>query len=99
MGQVRYTKQARQDIIDIWRYIAATSPLAADQCLDRLEAGCTRLGVFPEMGVVRHDIGPDARMLVIERWIAIYRVVAGGVQIVRVVDGSRDLSRLTLPKI
>lgn len=33
-------------------------------------------------------------MLVTERWIALYRSVEQGVQIVRIVDGARDVSRL-----
>jgi plasmid stabilization system protein ParE len=31
---------------------------------------------------------------VIERWILFYRIVEDGVQIVRVIDGARDLSKL-----
>ncbi|ABD87770.1 type II toxin-antitoxin system RelE/ParE family toxin [Rhodopseudomonas palustris] len=98
MGAVRYTRKARQDLIDIWRHIAAESPATADQCLDRIEARCKQLAAFPEIGRERRDIAPDARMLVVERWIAIYRVVEQGVQIVRIVDGARDLSRLALPQ-
>jgi hypothetical protein len=32
--------------------------------------------------------------LVIEHWIALYRIVEDGVQTVRAVDGVRDLSKL-----
>lgn len=98
MGQVRYTWQARQDLVEIWKHIAADSPVTADQCLDRIEARCKRLATFPVIGPERTDIAPDARMLVVERWIALYRLVEEGVQIVRIVDGARDLSRLALPE-
>lgn len=98
MGQVRYSRKALQDLIDIWKNVAAESPPIADQCLDRIEARCKQLAAFPELGPERSDIAPDARMLVVERWIAIYRLVEQGVQIVRIVDGARDLSRLTLPQ-
>lgn len=33
-------------------------------------------------------------MLVIERWIALYRIVGDDVQVVRIVDGARDLGQL-----
>ena len=33
-------------------------------------------------------------MLVIDRWLALYRLMHDGVQIVRIVDGARDLSKL-----
>jgi toxin ParE1/3/4 len=32
--------------------------------------------------------------LVIKRWIAFYRIVEDGVQVVRIVDGARDLAKL-----
>ena len=60
-------------------------------------AACSLLH-FPELGPERSDIAADARMLVIERWIALYRLVEQGVQIVRIVDGTRDLSRLIAPQ-
>ena len=66
MAQVRYTRQARADLIDIWLYIAADNQAAADRCLDDLEARCSRLATFPELGPERPDIAPGARMLVID---------------------------------
>ncbi len=57
-----------------------------------------QLAAFPELGPERSDIAAEARMLVIERWIALYRVVEQGVQIVRIVDGTRDLSQLITPQ-
>lgn len=57
-----------------------------------------QLAAFPELCPERSDIAAEARMLVIERWIALYRVVEQGVQIVRIVDGTRDLSQLITPQ-
>lgn len=74
MGHVRFTNQARADLIDIWRYIAPDNPTAADQCLDKIEESCRRLAAFPELGPQRPDISPDARTLVIARWLVIYRL-------------------------
>jgi hypothetical protein len=36
----------------------------------------------------------DARALVIERWLVLYRLVEDGVQVVRIIDGARDLTRI-----
>jgi hypothetical protein len=36
-------------------------------------------------------------MLVINRWLALYRLVDEGVQVVRIVDGSRDLAKIEWP--
>lgn len=78
-------------------HIAANSLATADRCLERIEARRRDLIAFPALGPERPDIGPDARMLVIDRWLALYRIDGGDVQIVRVVDGARDLSSISMP--
>lgn len=97
MSSVRHTKRARQDLIDIWLQIAIRDEATANRVLDAIAARCAQLADFPKMGRSRSDIAPEVRALVIERWLALYRLVPGGVQIVRIVDGARDLSRLALP--
>jgi len=66
----------------------------ADRWLDRIEARCRQLETFPELGPVRADIAADARMLVIGRWLVLYRLIPDGVQVVRIVDAARDISQL-----
>ena len=94
MGQVRFTRRARVDLLDLWSPVAARDPLRADDILDRIEAGCRVLRAPPRFGRVRPDIGEGARMLVVERWLVLHRLVGDDVQVVRVVDGARDLRRL-----
>jgi toxin ParE1/3/4 len=48
----------------------------------------------PHLGAARKEIAADARVLVAEHWLVLYRLVEGGVQIVRIVDGARDLTQL-----
>ena len=94
MGKVRYTSRAREDLLKIWEWIAPDSPVIADRVYDAIEARCGTLCNRPQLGRPRPEIGQGARSLVIERWIALYRVVEDGVQVVRVVDGARDLTKL-----
>lgn len=96
MARVRYTRQARADLIDIWIHVATSSEATADRCLERIESRCGELAAFPALGPARPDIAPDARMLVVERWLALYRIEGSDVQIVRVVDGARDLARISI---
>ncbi|CAN7630943.1 type II toxin-antitoxin system RelE/ParE family toxin [Bosea sp. LjRoot90] len=97
MGFVHYTNQAKQDLLDIWLWIARDSVLLADAVLDRLEQRANKLSQHREIGMARPEIGEGARGLVIERWLVLYRLVDGGVRIVRIVDGARDLGRLGWP--
>jgi toxin ParE1/3/4 len=95
VGVVRYSKSARDDILDIWLWIAHDSNVSlADDIVTRIERCAARLADYPELGVARPEIAPDARSLVAERWLVLYRVEIQGVQITRVVDGVRDLRKL-----
>ena len=94
MSRLRFTRRARQDLLDLWLYIAARNLQAADRVYDRIEQSCQVLKDYPQFGPARPEIGEGARALVIEHWIALYRLVEGGVQVVRIVDGVRDLTRL-----
>lgn len=85
---------AKADLIAIWNYVAAESPRAADRLLDEIDRQISRLGDFPEIGARRDEIAPDARVLVSGRYLILYRVEAGVVEIIRVVHGARDLSDL-----
>jgi toxin ParE1/3/4 len=93
--RVRFTLKAREDLLGIWVQIALNDEPTANAIYDRIEERCRQLADFPEMAPVRPEIAAQARALVIERWLALYRIVPDGVQIVRIVDGARDLTKLS----
>ena len=95
VSRARFTSQAREDLLDIWRYIATHgSEAVGDRDYDSIVRSCAQLKEYPRLGRVRPEIHADARSLVIERWLAVYRVTNDRAQIVRVVDGARDLSAI-----
>jgi toxin ParE1/3/4 len=95
VSRVRFTRRAREDLLDIWLYIASqNSEAVADRVYDRIEESCRQLCHYPRRAPARPEIAEDARALVIERWLALYRLVEDDVQIVRIIDGSRDLARI-----
>jgi toxin ParE1/3/4 len=96
MPALRYSHRARDDLTDLWLHIAKQSPDIADRVIDRIEQRCRILRDYPEAGPARPDIDPTARVLVIESWLIIYRILERTVEIVRVVDGARDLSRVNI---
>ena len=95
--EVNLDRKARQDLADIWDFLAVSSERIANDCIDRITERCHPLADFPKMGIDRSDISPGARMLVVERWLVFYRVSFDEVRIVRIVDSTRDLSKLNLP--
>jgi hypothetical protein len=46
------------------------------------------------LGRTRPEIDADARSLVIDGWLALYRITDDGAQIARVIDGARDLTAI-----
>ncbi|GLI95016.1 type II toxin-antitoxin system RelE/ParE family toxin [Methylocystis echinoides] len=95
MGKLHYSRQAREDLFDIWLYVALHhSDALADAIYDRIAERCARLAAHPKLGALRSDIGPEARALVVERWLVLYRVTDYGAQVVRVIDGARDISMI-----
>lgn len=88
------TAQAAEDLIDIWLYIANDNPTAADKMLSRFESVFETLTQQPEFGAARPDIAPELRHFPVGNYLVLYRIVENGVEIVRVVYGSRLLNAL-----
>jgi len=71
VSEIRYARRAREDVLDLWLYVAQqTSETAADHVLDRIEEACRRLARHPELGRARPEIADEARSLVVQRWLA-----------------------------
>jgi toxin ParE1/3/4 len=95
LTRVRFTARAREDLLDIWLYVAArNSETVADRVYDGIEQTCGLLKDHPHLGRARPEILEDAGSLVIDRWLALYRVTENGAQIVRIIDGARDLAAI-----
>jgi toxin ParE1/3/4 len=92
---------AERDLEDIWLTIAAENPPAATRVLSAIATRISRLSDHPRMGPRRPDIRPTARMLVEGPYLVLYEThpdtdegPVDAVEIVRVVDGRRDLGAL-----
>jgi len=82
-------------LLDIWLFVAArNSETVADRVYDGIEQTCELLREHPQIGRARPEIHRDARSLVIDRWLALYRVTENGAEIVRIIDGARDLAAI-----
>ncbi len=82
-------------MLDIWIHVARHGgESVADRVLDSIEQSCRVLKEHPRLGRSRPEIRPEARSIVIERWLVLYRVTEDDVQIVRILDGARDLATI-----
>ena len=94
MGRIRRTPRAGRDLEEIWFFVAQDDPVAADRWLDTLEEKLGLIADNPLMGVARPDIAPELRYYPVGHYLLLYRLVAGGIEVVRVVHGARDLLNL-----
>ena len=95
MARILKTRRAEQDLVDIWDHIAEDSLEAADRWLDALLDKARLLADQPHLGRSRPDLvpdlAPDLRSFPIRAYVIFYRPVTGGVEIIRVLHGARDL--------
>lgn len=91
MGEVILSPQAEQDLLEIWLYIADDHPDNADRFLDRLHEKALLLAEFREMGAARPELGEGIRCFPVERFVLYYRPNDSGIELVRVLRGSRDV--------
>ena len=85
----RLRPEAEADIESIALYIAAGNPAAARHWFDDLHLRFQRLAGMPEMGVARDDVRPGLRLFPVGRYLILYRLDGGHVEIVRVLHGAR----------
>jgi len=90
--RVFFRPAAEQDLIELYAYIAADSGLVrAGGFIDRIEAACLQLEIFPERGRLREELAPGIRILGFERRVTIaFRVQGDQVEILRIFYGGRD---------
>ena len=85
---------AEQDYRDIWRYIARDNEDAASRLLRRIDRKLELYTENPGMGTKRDKLAPGLRSFPIGNYLAFYRIVRDGIELVRVLHGARDLKKV-----
>lgn len=96
---VRLLSVAEQDLQQLLSYLAAENPGAAATTLDRIESRLQALQHHPLLGRTPNDptvAGLGYRVLVIDNYLAFYKVKGKTVLIHRVLHGARDFVRLLM---
>ena len=86
--------EADIDLLEIWSYIAQNSFEVADNFLDRLEAGFEQLAEQPLMGRKREELRPGLRSLTVGNYFIFYWVIDDRVEVVRVLNATRDIEAI-----
>jgi toxin ParE1/3/4 len=95
MGRLTITAHARTDLEEIHSHIAKDNPEAARRFVQKLRDKARQLSETPGMGRSRaEDLRPSLFSFPVGDYILFYREQAGGIVLVRVIHGSRDLPAL-----
>lgn len=94
MSRVHKLPQAQEDLLDIWVHIASDSPFHADRFLDLLHDKMRLLADTPGIGTQRAELSSGLRGLPVGNYVVFYRPATGGIEVVRVLHGSRDIETL-----
>lgn len=94
MATVGWTQRARDDLQEIYDFIARDSSKAADTLVERILTASERLAVLPESGRVVPEFPMlDYREIIVASYRVLYRVETQTVWIAAVVHGRRLLEK------
>jgi len=92
------TPRAKQDVNDIWDYIANDNIEAADRVLDALDNAMIRLATNPGIGHWRDELTDKRhRFLLVYSYLIVYRHKTKPLQIIRVLHAARDVQSMLGP--
>ena len=91
MALVTRRPQAEADILEIWDYIAEDNIVQADRWVDRLDEKFELWATQPMMGRTRDELSLGIRSLIFGRYVVFFEPLPNGIDVVRVLHGSRDI--------
>lgn len=95
MARYSVSDQAEDDLFDIWLYISVQgSRDTAQRMNSRFQEHFRLLAEQPLMGRSRSEWAPDLRSFPVGNYLVFYRPTDYGVEVVRVLHGSRDIEAM-----
>jgi toxin ParE1/3/4 len=85
---------AARDLEEIGDFLFTHNPQAAVEIVERFWKVSRMLRENPKLGQARPDLSEGLRHFPMRPYIVFYRAIENGVEIVRFVDGRRDLGTL-----
>lgn len=98
MSEPRLTEQAEADLDELWAYIAANNPEAADRMVDAVLESSRMHVRFPGMGQSRDELRPGLRCFVVSPYVVFYRTLEATIEVLRILHGARDIRSIIEPE-
>ncbi len=100
MGKYSLDPCVEDELWEIWKYIAKDNPEAATRVVEAAYSTFESLATTPGLGAPRRFRNPRLRgirswrVAGFDKYLIFYRCVTGGVQVLRVYHGARDIEAL-----
>jgi plasmid stabilization system protein ParE len=92
--RVEFSAFVEGDLVSIADYIAQDNPRRAVEFIQEIREEIRRIGKNPLLYRLRPEIGKEARMAIVSRYVILFRMKGKVVRVERVVFGGRDLTPL-----
>jgi toxin ParE1/3/4 len=97
MATARFTPLARIDLKEIRNFIAQDKPGVASQYMAMLKQKCELVANSPGLGIQRDDYFGLFKFPV-DSYLIFYRPSQTGIDVIRVLHGSRDIDSILNPR-
>ena len=94
MPTVKVAAAAEEDLRKIWAYVAERNPEAASKLIKDITGKFTLLRDHPLMGRDQSRLLVNLRSFVVRDYFIFYQPFDDGVEILRVLHGSRDIESI-----
>jgi toxin ParE1/3/4 len=96
MATVVWTPASEQDLESIFLYIGREqrSPAAAARVIREIAEKADTYATQPLLAAARPEFGFHVRAFYVHRYVIIYRPAPDGIEVLRVIHGSRDVFRV-----
>lgn len=94
MSRYKFAPEVREDLKDIYRYIARDNPSAAGRLRQTFYERFRLLAKQPGLGQLREDLANDVRVFPVAKYVILYRTTDEGIEVIQVVHGARDLQAI-----
>jgi toxin ParE1/3/4 len=94
MPVIKVSAAAEEDLREIWAYVAESNPEAANRLVKEITRRFTVLRDHPHMGREQDRLMVNLRSFVVQNYFIFYQPFEGGIEILRVLHGSRDIGSI-----
>lgn len=95
MSRIDLKPLAKEDLIEIWQYIAEDNPNNADKFIDSVYEQLDLLSDQPCMGKEREDLATGLYYFPLGNYNAYYTLISNGIEVIRILHGKRDTERFS----